>query len=200
MRCALAGLSILGLLACTPQDAETMPDASAPQPPASAAAGDHLDFSCDNRLYAFASGGATIENLRAALGEANVVEASDYDDVWVSLYPGDPAREVRVWLDSGGRVRDVRVENPASAARLGGVLRMGDDLAAVQQFNGAALPLDGSFLQSFAVADDPDSLCRYGVNVRTEAAGADRTDGTGASDPAARPPGLRVSALHMSRR
>ena len=196
MRFAIAACCCFGVLACSPPPAQTAPDA-APEAPLSAepvsseplpsepaqqsialaVAGDPLDLSCNNPLYGFASGGSTVDQLAAALGESNVLE-----ELWVRLYPGDSAREIYAWPEAEQRIWRVEIRGAQSAARLGGALRIGDDLAAVQRFNGAPLQLNGEAVQEFVLADDEDSPCRYTATVRTDA------------------PGVRITALTMSRR
>ena len=193
-------LACLGLLACAPRHIEAVSDttpgamvtsAPASSPPtAPSAANDAHDLSCDNPLYAFASRGAAVDDLRNVLGASNVLWQSDYDENWVSLYPDDPARELILDMDAE-RVFAVEARTPLSAARLGGVLRVGDDLAAVERFNGGPLPLAGPEPQTFEVASHTDATCRYFVELRAD---------TTTPEQSAQAPGLRVSKLRMSRR
>lgn len=201
MRTSIRILACLGLLACSPRHVEAVSDIAAGATAASAsapsAAIDALDLSCDNPLYAFAEHGATLDHLRNALGESNVRVESDYDQIWVLLYPDNPARELVLDLDPE-RVFTVEARTRASAARLAGMLRVGDDLATVEQFNGGPLPLVGRELQTFEVASH--ATCRYFVELRADT--DDRVHTSGATSPgqSARAPGFRVSVLRMSRR
>lgn len=211
MRTGIAILACFGLLACSPRRVEVVSDVapsgvaasalapSAPAPLPSAPAVDALDLSCDNPLYAFAARGATLDDLRNALGESKVRPQSYYDETWVLLYPGDPARELVLDMDPE-RVFAVEARTPTSAARLGNVLRVGDDLAAVERFNGGALPLGGPEPQAFEVASRIDATCRYFVELRADTDDSARASGATSSGHSARAPGLRVSALRMSRR
>lgn len=200
MRTAIGILACFGLLACAPRHVEAVSDiaagATATSAPAPSAAVEALDLSCDNPLYAFAERGATLDDLRNALGEANVRVESDYDQIWVLLYPDDPARELVLDLDPE-RVFTVEARTRASAARLAGMLRVGDDLATVESFNGGPLPLVGREPQIFEVASHIDAGCRYFVELRNDSV---RTSDATSPGQSARAPGFRVSALRMSRR